>query len=196
VVDAPPFYSIQARERLPARGAEEVGNKAFNLMRMAAAGLPVPPGFVLPVRWCGLPRDTAANAEALGSALANGIGRVEAATGLGFGSSRRPLLVSVRSGAAVSMPGMMETVLDIGLNTETVDGLIRLTGNPRLAWDSFRRLAQGYAEVVAGLSLAPFDTLLRDAVAAAGVDNERELDHRASRDLTHRMLSCYHDLAG
>ena len=196
MVDAPPLWSILPREKPPPRGAEEVGNKAFNLMRMASAGLPVPPGFVLPVRWCGLPRDTPANAEALRAALADGIGRVEAATGLGFGSSRRPLLVSVRSGAAVSMPGMMETVLDIGLNAETVEGLIRLTGNPRLAWDSFRRLAQGYAEVVAGLPLEPFDTLLHEAVEAAGVDNERELDHRASRDLTHRMLSCYQELAG
>ena len=85
---------------------------------------------------------------------------LETATGLGFGATRRPLLVSVRSGAAVSMPGMMETVLDVGLNLETVEGLIRLTGNPRLAWDSFRRLVQGYAEVVANLPTAPFDALV------------------------------------
>jgi pyruvate,orthophosphate dikinase len=191
----PALYVILPREKPPARGVTEVGNKAFNLMRMAAAGLPVPPGFVLPVGWCGLARDDAANAEALRTALANGIARVEAATGLGFGSPRRPLLVSVRSGAAVSMPGMMETVLDIGLNPETVEGLIRLTGNPRLAWDSYRRLVQGYAEVVAGLELAPFDALVRRAVTAAGVDSERDLDHLVSRDLTHRMLECYRDLA-
>jgi pyruvate, orthophosphate dikinase len=196
VADAPPLYVILPGEKLPSGGAQEVGNKAFNLMRMAAAGLPVPPGFVLPAGWCGLRRDTDANAEALRAALAKGIARIEAATRLGFSSARRPLLVSVRSGAALSMPGMMETVLDVGLNLESVEGLIRLTGNPRLAWDSFRRLIQGFAEVVAGLAVAPFDTLLCDALASAGVENERELDYRSLRALTHAMLRCYQDLAG
>jgi pyruvate,orthophosphate dikinase len=196
VADVPPLYVILPAEKLPSGGAQEVGNKAFNLMRMAAAGLPVPPGFVLPAAWCSLPRATEANAEALRTALAQGIGRIEAATQLGFSSARRPLLLSVRSGAALSMPGMMETVLDVGLNLESVEGLIRLTGNPRLAWDSFRRLVLGFAEVVAGLAVAPFDALVRDAVANAGVEHERELDYRSLRDLTHRMLRCYQDLAG
>ena len=101
-VPAPPLYVIQPREKLPVRGAAEVGNKAFNLMRMAVAGLPVPPGVVLPVGWCGMRRDDAAIQAALRASLANGVARVEAATGLGFGSPRRPLLLSVRSGAAVS----------------------------------------------------------------------------------------------
>ncbi len=94
------------------------------------------------------------------------------------------------------MPGMMETVLDVGLNLESVDGLIRLTGNPRLAWDSFRRLVQGFAEVVAGLAVAPFDALVRDALGNAGVEHERDLDYRSLRDLTHAMLRCYQELAG
>lgn len=195
MADVPPLYVIPPNEKLPAGGPAEVGNKAFNLMRMADAGLPVPPGFVLPAGWCALPRDTDAIADALRAALAKGINHIEAATGLGFGSERRPLLLSVRSGAALSMPGMMETVLDIGLNTETVEGLIRLTGNPPLAWDSFRRLVQGFAEVVAALAVAPFDALVRDALVSAGVDSERELDHRTLRDLTHLMLRCYQDLA-
>ena len=196
MADVPPLYIILPGEKLPSGEAQEVGNKAFNLMRMAAAGLPVPPGFVLPAAWCSLPRDTDANAEALRAALAKGIARIEAATRLDFSSARRPLLVSVRSGAALSMPGMMETVLDVGLNLESVDGLIRLTGNPRLAWDSFRRLVQGFAEVVAGLAVAPFDTLVCDALANAGVANERELDYRSLRDLSHAMLRCFQDLAG
>src|ERR1019366_4304685 len=144
-------------------------NKAWNLMRMAAAGLPIPAGFVLPASWAQCP---------LADPLNEGIARLEKVTGLGFGSCRRPLLVSVRSGSAVSMPGMLETVLDVGLNPESVEGLIRLTGNPRLAWDSYRRLVQGFAEVVAGLAVARFDALVRDALASAGVENERELDHR------------------
>jgi pyruvate,orthophosphate dikinase len=104
VADVPPLYVISQGEKLPSGRAQEVGNKAFNLMRMAAAGLPVPPGFVLPAAWCSLPRDTDANAEALRAALAKGIARIEGATRLGFSSARRPLLVSVRSGAALSMP--------------------------------------------------------------------------------------------
>ena len=140
----------------PARGgAEDVGNKAWNLMQMAEAGLPVPPAFVLPTAWCRREQP-----DLLRQTLATGIARLQTATGLTFGGTRRPLLVSVRSGAAVSMPGMMETVLDVGLNADTVEGLIRMTGNPRLAWDSYRRLVQGYAEVVAHLQPAPFDVLV------------------------------------
>jgi len=104
--------------------------------------------------------------------------------------------VSVRSGAAVSMPGMMETVLDVGLNADTVEALVRLTGNPRLAWDSYRRLVQGYAEVVAGLPTAPFDALVTAALAREEADTEPELDHRALRVLTLAMLDCYRALTG
>jgi pyruvate,orthophosphate dikinase len=185
------LYTIQAGERLPPGEAAEVGNKAWNLMRMAEAGLPVPAGFVLPTDWCRARRDTA-----LLPALAQGIAQLERATGQGFGSQRRPLLVSVRSGAAVSMPGMMETVLDVGMNDETVAGLIRATGNPRLAWDCYRRLIQCFAEIVQGLPAEPFDALIRDACVAESVDSERMLDHRALRRLVAAMLACFHDLAG
>lgn len=175
-------------------GAQEVGNKAWNLMLMAQAGLPVPPAFVLPTSWCR--RDEPERGPLLRQTLAAGIDRLETATGLTFGATRRPLLVSVRSGAAVSMPGMMETVLDVGLNTDTVEGLIRLTGNPRLAWDSFRRLVQGYAEVVANLPTAPFDELVCAALTSAEAENEQELDHRDLRALTRAMLDCYRGLTG
>ena len=89
-------------------------------MLMAQAGLPVPPAFVLPTSWCR--RNQPARGPLLRQTLAEGIAGLETATGLAFGATRRPLLVSVRSGAAVSMPGMMETVLDVGLNMETVEG--------------------------------------------------------------------------
>jgi pyruvate,orthophosphate dikinase len=185
------LYPVLPGAAPPEGGVREVGNKAWNLMLMARAGLPVPPAFVLPTTWCG--RDRGPD---LARTLAAGIAALETATGLAFGATRWPLLVSVRSGAAVSMPGMMETVLDVGLNRETVEGLIRLTGNPRLAWDSFRRLVQGYAEVVANLPTAPFDTLVTDALAQAEADNERELDHRDLRALTLAMLDCFRDLTG
>ena len=94
------------------------------------------------------------------------------------------------------MPGMMETVLDVGLNVATVQGIIRLTGNPRLAWDSFRRLVQGYAEVVADLPTAPFDALVAAAMLRADADTERELDHRDLQALTMALLECYRTLTG
>ena len=172
-------------------GAREVGNKAWSLMLMAQAGLPVPAAFVLPTAWCG--RNEPA---LLRQTLAEGIGRLETATGLTFGGVRRPLLVSVRSGGAVSMPGMMETVLDVGLNNDTVEALVRMTGNPRLAWDSFRRLVQCYAEVVTDLPIATFDALVAAALVRGEAETQRELDHRALRALTLAMLDCYRDLTG
>lgn len=188
------LYLILPQAPLAKGGAAEVGNKAWNLMRLAQAGLPVPPAFVLPTDW--RLRDGPARETALRQALTNGVARLEIAAGLKFGASRRPLLVSVRSGAAVSMPGMMETVLDVGLNGETVEALIGLTGNPRLAWDSYRRLVQGYAEVVADLPTAPFDALVAAALQREDAASERELDHRALRALTLSMLDCYRTLAG
>ena len=161
-------------------------------MRMARSGLPVPPAFGLPTAWCGR-TDAAAK---LSEALAQGVRVLEGATHSTFGGARLPLLVSVRSGAAVSMPGMMETVIDVGLNAETVEALVRETGNPRLAWDSYRRLVQGYAEVVAGLPTAPFDALVAAAVATAEAESERDLDHRDLRTLTRAMLASYRGLAG
>jgi pyruvate,orthophosphate dikinase len=192
----PSLYFILPDAKLPECGVESVGNKAFNLVHLAAAGLPVPPAFVLPTSWCRARRHGDRDPNALRQALRDGIARLEAATGLGFGASRRPLLVSVRSGGAVSMPGMMETVLDIGFTPQTCEALMRLTGNPRLAWDCYRRLVQGYAETVAALPPAPFDALRRDAIAAARVDNERELDHRALRQLTQAMLERSEEQAG
>jgi pyruvate, orthophosphate dikinase len=188
------LYFILPQAPLAKGGAEEVGNKAWNLMRLAQAGLPVPPAFVLPTGW--RLRIEPERDAALRRALDEGIARLENATGLEFGASRGPLLVSVRSGGAVSMPGMMETVLDVGLNAETVEALIRLTGNPRLAWDSYRRLVQGYAEVVAELPTAPFDALVAAALHRDEASSERELDHRSLRALTLAMLDCYRAMTG
>lgn len=176
---------------VPQTSIDEVGNKAWNLMRMAAAGLPVPAGFVLPASWR---RELTGNA--LRGALSEGIGRLEKRTGLSFGSARKPLLVSVRSGSAVSMPGMLETVLDVGLTGDSVEGLIRLTGNPRLAWDSYRRLMQGYAEVVQELPAGPFEELVAQAVSQTGVESDRELDYRSLRKLARDMAGRFEELAG
>jgi pyruvate,orthophosphate dikinase len=170
------------------------GNKAWNLMRLVNTGLAVPPAFVLPTAWS----RCVINAQCanLRRMLEDGIARLETASGLGFGSARRPLLVSARSGSAVSMPGMLETVLDVGLNATTVDGILRLTGNPRLAWDSYRRFVQNYAKVVAGLAAAPFQVLVTQEVTRKGAKSERELDYRDLRAITLAMLERYEELAG
>lgn len=160
--------------------AEEIGAKAANLARMAALGLPVPPAFVLPIRLCA---DIVAEKEHatrdLRDGLQEGIAFLQEATGKSFGDHRNPLLVSVRSGAARSMPGMLDTVLNVGCTSTAVRGLIRSSGRPRLAWDSRRRFLEGYAETVAGLDPAPFASRLSELIAAEGVESERELDTEA-----------------
>lgn len=164
-----------------------LGNKAWNLARLAALGLPVPPAFVLGTGW-GARRD-----ELTPALWQAPLEELERLTGLGFGDPRRPLLVSVRSGAPVSMPGMLETLLNVGLTDTTLPGLLRLTGNPRLAWDSYRRLIACYGEVVAGIEPQHFEADL-EAVAAGG--EERELDFDALRRLARRHLATYAREAG
>jgi pyruvate, orthophosphate dikinase len=169
---------------------EVAGSKAAMLSRMARLGLRVPPAFVMPTALCRpLGRDGHAAEQALVEGLSQGVRRLEAATGRKFGDSRRPLLVSVRSGAARSMPGMLSTVLDVGLNAETVRGLIRLTGDPRMAWDSYRRFVQGYAEVVGDAPAAPFEAALGERLRAEGARGETELDPEALERLTHTLLT-------
>lgn len=180
-------FPIISGAPLPAGDPAELGGKAWGLARMAGAGLPVPPAFVLPTQWCRAWRAGRVDEAEIAAALAGGIARLEAASGLGFGDPRRPLLVSVRSGAARSMPGMMETLLDVGLSLPCVAGLLRRTGNPRLAWDCRRRLIEGFATVVRGLPADPFEAILAEAIAAAEAENERDLDHAALRAVAQAM---------
>jgi pyruvate,orthophosphate dikinase len=174
-----------------------VGNKAFNLMRLAALGLPVPPGFVLSTDFCrGFIAAGYRLPAKLPELLAKEIRRVERASGLLFGDRHRPLLVSVRSGAAASMPGMMDTLLNIGLSDRTLPGFIGLTGNPRLAWDCYRRLIQSFAETVQGVAAAPFDAAVAAALGHAGAASPSELDTLALRDLVRALLEVYADEVG
>ena len=187
-------FDLNGRDGLP--DARLAGFKAHNLIRMATMGLSVPQGFVLATDWCRVAqKGEGVNAHLL-SVLQSGIRNLEQATGLGFGSARRPLLVSVRSGAPVSMPGMMDTVLNIGLNDVSLTGLLRLTGDHRLAWDSYRRLIQAFAEVVAGVPAAPFDVALDASLRRSDVDIARQLDFRALRDLARTYLALYRDHTG
>jgi pyruvate,orthophosphate dikinase len=172
--------------------AEVVGNKAAGLIRMAGVGLPVPPGFVLPTDLCrAYLRQTGPLPDGTADLLRRGLDELERATGLGFGRDRRPLLVSVRSGAPVSMPGMLDTVLDIGLCDRTLPALVRLTGNPRHAWDSYRRLIQAYAEVVRGLPALPFERVLEDHMQREAVPAVIELDVAALKSVCQASLERY-----
>jgi len=157
------------------RPDDEIGAKAANLARMAALGLPVPPAFVVPIAVCAAVTET--NGERrLAEALKDGITYLETATGKKFGDRRRHLLVSVRSGAARSMPGMLDTVLNVGCTSAATRGLVRMTGNPGFAWDCRRRFLEGYAESVLDVDLAPLATATAKIVKEAGVESERELD--------------------
>ena len=190
------FIDVQNRER-PAGSAAVMGLKAYNLARMAAVGLPVPQAFVLGTGFCPVAEvaDAETHAE-LAQALTAQLRRLERATHLTYGGSRRPLLLSVRSGAAISVPGMMDTILNVGLNETTVRGLVRTTGNPRLAWDSYRRLIQSFAEVVDGCPSAPFAQLLADALEASHAARAQELDSRALSSLARAYLALYRKLVG
>jgi pyruvate, orthophosphate dikinase len=165
--------------------AKAAGSKAAMLWRMGRLGLAVPPAFVMPSSLCAPVNSGADSAlHALDQGLRNGIAYLEKATGRRFGDGRQPLLVSVRSGAERSMPGMLETILDVGLSQEMVHGLIRLTGNPRLAWDSFRRFIQSYSEVVGETPLPELDRRLADMMRDEGAASETELDCEALERLT------------
>jgi pyruvate, orthophosphate dikinase len=187
-VASEPFFVLPA-DASPEANVELVGSKAAQLARMSRLGLPVPPAFVMPTSLCnGVNRKDEAALRALKSGLRLGIARLESATGRRLGDSRLPLFVSVRSGAAKSMPGMLDTILDVGMNNDTVQGLIRLTGNPRLAWDSYRRFVQSHSEVVGGVPSAEFERPLAAMLRAEDAASEDELDCEALERLTHDFI--------
>ena len=181
----------------PSTGTARIGQKAFNLIRMAALGLPVPPAFVLDTSLCRAFFATGGRMPPSGDdLLAAGIRWLEGTTGATLGGVRRPLLVSVRSGSPVSMPGMMDTVLDIGLNDDTVHSLIRATGNPRLAWDSYRRLIQSYAEIVRGCSPEPFARVIERFLDAGSYSGPEEFDTMTLKAITGEFLELILPLTG
>ncbi|MGC1341492.1 MAG: PEP/pyruvate-binding domain-containing protein, partial [Candidatus Binataceae bacterium] len=167
-----------------------LGGKGANLAEMASLKLPVPPGFTISTRVCNY---FYAHKNTYPKGLAEGVrksvARVEKALGRKFGDSTNPLLVSVRSGARVSMPGMMDTVLNLGLTDETVKGLEKVSGNPRFAWDSYRRFCQMYGDVVLKLKpenkndADPFEELIDRKKAARGVKQDVDLSVDDLREL-------------
>jgi len=171
-----------------------LGGKGANLAEMTRIGLPVPPGFTITTEMCtyyslhnkSYPKELAVHVE-------TSLSRLEELTGKRFGDKENPLLVSVRSGARDSMPGMMETILNLGLNDKTVEVLARRTGNPRWAWDSYRRFIQMYGDVVMGVQKAgkdehdPFEEVMHELKEAVGAKQDIELSAKALKELVHRF---------
>jgi len=152
------------------------GGKGANLAEMASIGLPVPPGFTITTEECiRYLKDGEAFSDTLRTDVMAALAHIEASVGKIFGNASDPLLVSVRSGARVSMPGMMDTVLNLGLNDETVEGLAATSGDERFAWDSYRRFIQMYSDVVLGLDHGLFEEALEIAKEDNGYDADTEL---------------------
>ncbi|MEJ7809225.1 MAG: pyruvate, phosphate dikinase [Gemmatimonadaceae bacterium] len=160
-----------------------LGGKGANLAEMTNLGVPVPPGFTIACSVCAGYLRTGSFPASLRDEVAANLEQLEATTGRGFGDPANPLLVSVRSGAPVSMPGMMETILNLGLNDTTVEGLAHQSGNARFAYDSFRRFIQMYSDVVLGVPLHDFEHLLKAKRITAGVESDSQLDERTLRTL-------------
>jgi pyruvate,orthophosphate dikinase len=152
------------------------GGKGANLAEMASIGLPVPPGFTITTEECVRYLQEGADfSDDLRTAVAAALTHVEATVGKKFGDAADPLLVSVRSGARVSMPGMMDTVLNLGLNDATVQGLAASSGDARFAWDSYRRFIQMYSDVVLGIDHGLFEEALEIAKEDKGFYNDTEM---------------------
>jgi pyruvate,orthophosphate dikinase len=153
-----------------------LGGKGANLAEMASIGLPVPPGFTITTEVCTAYYDNGNKYPAeLAAQVSEALKRIETAVGRGFGDPEKPLLVSVRSGARVSMPGMMDTVLNLGLNDITVKGLAAGSGDHRFAWDSYRRFIQMYGSVVLGVDHHRFEEIIETAKLDADVIEDTAL---------------------
>src|SRR5919109_2633425 len=182
----------------PADGGKELlGGKGAGLAEMTQLGVPVPAGFTVTTEAC---RAYMASGNQLPDGLEEEIeehlAALEEDTSKRFGDAEDPLLVSVRSGAAVSMPGMMDTILNLGLNEEAVEGLAQGTGNERFAWDAYRRLVQMYGDVVAGVDAHRFEEEIAARKEERGVEQDVELTAGDLRDLAARFAEIYREESG
>jgi pyruvate,orthophosphate dikinase len=168
------YFFGQGRADGTAAMKDVLGGKGAGLAEMTTIGIPVPPGFTIASSLCIHYLESQQFPKRLQVQVENALQRLEAATGKHFSDGDNPLLVSVRSGAAVSMPGMMETILNLGLNDITVEGLAQQSGNPVFAWDSYRRFVQMYGSVVFDVSRKPFEQILEEHRRHCGV--ERDID--------------------
>jgi pyruvate,orthophosphate dikinase len=174
-----------------------LGGKGANLAEMASLGLPVPPGFTITTEVCGLYyRNGRRLPDGLEQQVEEALARIGRETGADFGSEDNPLLVAVRSGARASMPGMMDTILNLGLNDNTVLGLARHSGDDRFAYDSYRRFIQMYGDVVLGVDHSVFEDILDNYKNLNGFSYDTELDADSWRTIIALYKKAIEDAAG
>ena len=181
------YFFGDGRAEGSARMKDLLGSKGANLAEMTNIGTPVPPGFTISTEACthyyandgGYP-------DGLEDEIDENLARLEESTKKRFGDAKNPLLLSVRSGAAISMPGMMDTVLNIGLNDESVVGISKMAGNERFAYDSYRRFVQMFGNVVLGMEHSDFEQILEEKKRSRGVTMDTELDSDDLKDLVSR----------
>jgi pyruvate,orthophosphate dikinase len=173
-----------------------LGGKGANLCEMTNLGLPVPPGFVITTEACRAFLETGEVPAELATEVAEHLVALEQQMGKRLGDTEDPLLVSVRSGGKFSMPGMMDTVLNIGLNDDSVGGLARQSGSERFAWDSYRRLVSMFGKTVLGVRGELFDEAFDAAKAAKGVKNDLELDENDLRGIVQRFQEILREETG
>jgi pyruvate,orthophosphate dikinase len=184
----PLVYSFgQGRAEGTSAMKDILGGKGAGLAEMTTIGIPVPPGFTIASSICIHYLESGQFPKRLQSQLENALQKLEAATGKHLGDGENPLLVSVRSGAAVSMPGMMETILNLGLNDMTVEGLTAQSGNPRFAWDSYRRFVQMYGSVVFDLPKKPFEQILDEHKQRCSIERDIDLPVEEMQSIVRRF---------
>ena len=185
---------IYAFEEADSKNRMLLGGKGAGLSEMTRLKLPVPSGFTITTEVCNqyyengkkLPKNLIVEVR-------KNITKIEAKTGKKWNSSTNPLLVSVRSGAAISMPGMMDTILNLGLNDQTVLGLSKKTNNPRFAWDSYRRFIQLFGKVVFGVNDEKFDHVLNIAKKKQGVKDDSKLDVNSLKQIVNQYKKICND---
>src|SRR5436189_3384305 len=177
-------------------GRELLGGKGIGLAEMTQLGVPVPAGFTITTDACRAYMKRGGFPDGLESEVAEHLARLEERTGKRFGDAEDPLLVSVRSGAAVSMPGMMDTILNLGLNDDAVEGLARGTDNTRFAYDSYRRLIQMFGAVVDGIDAHRFEQKLSELKRDKGVKADTDLGADDLKNLVESFKTVYRDETG
>lgn len=176
---------------------ELLGGKGANLAEMTILGIPVPQGFTVTTEACNKYYDDGKKiADEVINQIHENMAKLEEITGKKFGSVENPLLVSVRSGARASMPGMMDTILNLGLNDETVEAMARLTGNERFAYDSYRRFIQMFADVVMEVEKRNFENILDEIKEAKGVKLDTDLDANDLKEVVKRFKAFYKEAKG
>ncbi|MGD9926887.1 MAG: pyruvate, phosphate dikinase [Sphaerochaeta sp.] len=174
-----------------------LGGKGANLAEMTSIGLPVPPGFTISTEACAFySANNGTYPEGLREEVLEHLARLEKTMGAKLGDNNDPLLVSVRSGAAQSMPGMMDTILNLGLTPDSVQGLIKKTNNARFAWDSYRRFMQMFGDVVMGVPHHEFERALQDVKDARGIELDTDLDSKDLQEVIARYQRLYKRFTG